>query len=61
VAFWFSYYLPVPAAVPLAVLGVSVLVWVVCLFMGARLLKMVRTGDSLMLRKIRSANPPDQG
>ena len=57
--FWFNYYLPVPSMVLLGILLVSLLVWIVCLLMGAKLVKRVRTGDSLMLRKIRSSNSPE--
>ena len=60
-AFWFSYYLPVPVAVSTAGLVVSLAVWMVCLFLGGRLMKRVRTGDSLMLRKIRSSSTPAEG
>lgn len=61
VAFWFNYYLPVPVVVPMAALIISLLVWIVCSLMGFRLIRRVRTGDSLMLRKIRSSNAPENG
>jgi protein-S-isoprenylcysteine O-methyltransferase Ste14 len=54
--FWFQYYIPVPAVVLLGILGGSVLAWIVCLFMGGGVLKKVRTGDAIMLRKIRSSD-----
>lgn len=57
--FWFSYYLPVPPMVLLGLLVLSLAVWTLCLFMGARLIRRVRTGDSLMLRKIRSSSALD--
>ena len=60
VAFWFSYYIPVPSIVLTGLLGLSALVWIVCLFIGGRLIKRVRTGDALMLRKIRSSNSPEE-
>ena len=54
--FWFQYYIPVPAVVLLGILGGSVLAWIVCLFIGGGVLKKVRTGDAIMLRKIRSSD-----
>ncbi len=60
VAFWFNYYIPVPVIVLTALLTVSILVWIVFLFIGARLVKRVRTGDAIMLRKIRSSNSADE-
>lgn len=54
--FWFSYFIPVPPIVLLGLLGASLLAWVICLFTGTRVLKRVRTGDAIMLRKIRSSN-----
>jgi hypothetical protein len=53
--FWFQYYIPLPAVVLLGILGGSVLAWIVCLFIGGGVLKKVRTGDAIMLRKIRSS------
>ncbi len=58
--FWFSYYLPVPVAVPALALLVSLLVWFVCLIAGVRIFRRMRTGDALMLRKIRSSSAPEQ-
>ncbi|MCD6589521.1 MAG: hypothetical protein J7K88_13320 [Candidatus Fermentibacteraceae bacterium] len=54
--FWFQYYIPVPVVALLGILGGSVLAWIVCLFMGGGVLKKVRTGDAIMLRKIRSSD-----
>ena len=59
--FWFNYYIPVPVVFLAALFGLTLLVWVICLFLGGRLIRRVRTGDSLMLRKIRSMNAPDEG
>jgi len=53
--FWFQHYIPVPAVVLLGILGGSVLAWIVCLFIGGGVLRRVRTGDAIMLRKIRSS------
>ena len=60
VVFWFSYYIPVPAIALTVLLAVSILAWIVFLFIGARLVKRVRTGDAIMLRKIRSSNKADE-
>jgi len=57
--FWFNYYVPVPSVVLMGLLLACLLAWIVCLFIGARLIKRVRTGDSLMLRKIRSSPTPE--
>jgi len=54
--FWFQHYIPVPAVVLLGILGGSVIAWIVCLFIGGGVLKRVRTGDAIMLRKIRSSD-----
>jgi hypothetical protein len=56
-AFWFSYYIPVHWIVPASLFAVSMLLWVICLFVGGRVIRRVRIGDTLMLRKIRSATP----
>jgi|GEM_PF-1792065 len=58
--FWFSFYIPVPVIVPIALVAVSILVWVICLFIGGRALRRVRTGDAIMLRKIRSSADSDK-
>ncbi len=58
--FWFSYYIPVPAEILLGLLGASLLAWFICLFIGGGILKRVRTGDSIMLRKIRSSERSPQ-
>ncbi len=58
VIFWFNYYIPVPLIILLGLLGVSLTAWVICLFTGARVFKRVRTGDAIMLRKIRSSGSP---
>ncbi|MCD4708867.1 MAG: hypothetical protein K8S62_14130 [Candidatus Sabulitectum sp.] len=55
VVFWFNYFIPVPSIVLLGLLCASLLAWLVCLLMGTRVLKRVRTGDAIMLRKIRSS------
>ncbi len=53
--FWYSFYIPLPSIILLSLLGASILAWVLCLFGGGRILKRVRTGDAIMLRKIRSS------
>lgn len=53
--FWFQVYIPVSAPILIFLLGVSILAWIICLFAGGGILKKVRTGDSIMLRKIRSS------
>ncbi|MCP4647376.1 MAG: hypothetical protein GY852_06520 [bacterium] len=53
--FWFQMYIPLSPVILLALLGASLLAWVICLFAGGGILKRVRTGDSIMLRKIRSS------
>ena len=53
--FWYSFYIPIPAIILLALLGASTLTCVICMFAGGRILKRVRTGDAIMLRKIRSS------
>lgn len=58
--FWFSYYLPVPATVTALALLVSLLVWLVCLVAGVRIFRRMRTGDALMLRKIRSSSTAEE-
>jgi protein-S-isoprenylcysteine O-methyltransferase Ste14 len=60
-AFWFSYYIPVPAFILLMILLVSLTAWVVCLFIGWGILRKVRTGDGIMLRKIRASETPEKG
>ncbi|MCK5132129.1 MAG: hypothetical protein KAR40_08275 [Candidatus Sabulitectum sp.] len=56
VIFWFSYYIPVPPMILLGILGASLLAWVICLFIGGGVLKRVRIGDAIMLRKIKSSS-----
>lgn len=58
--FWFSYFLPVPVAITALALLVSLLVWFVCLIAGVRIFRRMRTGDALMLRKIRSSSTPEE-
>lgn len=58
--FWFSYYIPIPAEILLGLLGAALLAWLICLFIGGGILKRVRTGDSIMLRKIRSSESSPQ-
>ncbi len=56
-----AYYIAIPQIVSLvflSLLGTSLIVWVVCLFAGGGILKKVRTGDAIMLRKIRSSGDP---
>ena len=55
-SFWYSYYIPLPSIILLSLLGASSLTWIVCLFGGGRILKRVRTGDAIMLRKIKSSD-----
>ncbi len=52
---WYSFYIPLPSIILLGLLGASTLTWIICLFGGGRILKRVRTGDAIMLRKIRSS------
>jgi hypothetical protein len=59
--FWYNFYIPVPAMVLAALFMFTVLVWLVCLIIGARVLSRVRTGDSLMLRKIRTRSAQREG
>lgn len=56
--FWYNYYIPVPLIILLGLLAISPIVWVICIFIGARVLKRVRTGDAITLRKIRSSGSP---
>jgi Flp pilus assembly protein TadB len=53
--FWFQYYIPAPPVVLLGLLGGSIVVWIVCLFIGGGVLKKVRTGDTIMQRKVKSS------
>ncbi len=57
-AFVSAYYIAIPqiaSLVFLSLLGTSLIVWIVCLFAGGGILKKVRTGDAIMLRKIKSS------
>ena len=58
-SFWFMY-VPNVNIIMLSLLGASLIVWVICLFMGGKVLRRVRTGDTIMLRKIRSSSHPDK-
>ena len=58
--FWFQVYIPVPVLLLISLLGASLLSWIICLFVGGGILKKVRTGDSIMLRKIRSSENPEK-
>ncbi len=53
--FWFQVYIPITVVILISLLGASLLSWIICLFVGGGILKKVRTGDSIMLRKIRSS------
>ncbi|MCK5784962.1 MAG: hypothetical protein KAH54_00235 [Candidatus Sabulitectum sp.] len=62
-AFFATYYIAVPQIVSfilLVITGVSFLAWVICLFLGGGVLKKVRIGDSIMLRKIGSDSEPEK-
>lgn len=57
-AFVSAYYISIPqiaGLIFLGLLGASLLAWIICLFAGGGILKKVRTGDAIMLRKIRSS------
>lgn len=56
IAFWFQYYLPVPLIAILAVLGVSALVFILCLVLALVRLKRLSDGDKLMW-KMRLTEP----
>lgn len=60
VAFWFNFYIPVPVVALAVLLGLFILAWIICLFIGGGLVKKVRMGDAIMLRKIRSSNKADE-
>ena len=62
-AFFATYFILVPQIVSIILLGVTgtaLLTWVICLLIGGGVLKKVRTGDSIMLRKIRSHSEPEK-
>lgn len=58
--FWFQVYIPITVVILISLLGVSLLSWIICLFIGGGILKKVRLGDSIMLRKIRSSENPEK-
>lgn len=53
--FWFQNYIPIPPVIWLVLFGLAILFWFVFIILAVKKLKRVRTGDAIMLKKIRSS------
>ena len=53
--FWFQFYVPVPPVILMSLFGLAIVFWFVFIVLAVKKLKMVRMGDAIMLKKIRSS------